>query len=471
MAPYEIDFGTVRHDAPRVHMLGIAGSGMSALAEVMRQLGWQVSGCDAGSAEFPNHCGNHIDPGLDLLIVSDAVGEGHIERIKASQQGVRCLTYAEMLGRLTARRRLLAIAGTHGKSTTTAMLSQILAAGDQHGIVVFGARDIDGRPGGTVGSGPLSLVEACEYRRHFLQLRPWQSAILGVEADHFDYFRDQDDLQSAFEEFASQTTPSGGIIVNHDSPLARQAARAVSCPVETFGLTPGADYRATDIRFDSALPRFRIDHAQHRAIDVSLRVPGLYHIANALAAAAVAMRAGIAADQIALGLGLFRGLGRRLQRLGQWRGVELLDDYAHHPTEIDVTLDAVALMHPGRRVWAVFQPHQASRTARLFNAFASSLARASRVIVADVFRAREPAAAPGEVTASDLARAVRRIGGDVATVYSIDRIQQHLRDQLIPGDVLLTLGAGDIWKLHDEFYDRNGAFHSNLRAVGAPHMV
>jgi UDP-N-acetylmuramate--alanine ligase len=343
------------------------------------------------------------------------------------------------------------------------------------------------------------LVEACEYRANFLHLHPQQAVILGIDHDHFDCFDTLGDVERAFRKFAARIPNDGLILAQHDCQITRRVTDGLMCRTETFGFDQAADWSARstvsparqggDDAADGTYPRayaqgspdeasvlpvsshgqdgpgrcvqpgcsaFAVHHRGRHLVDVQLRLPGRHNVLNALAAAALAWHNGVAPARIARGLASFRGLHRRLERLGTWRGTTLIDDYAHHPTEVAVSLETVRQMYPERRVFCVFQPHQALRTARLLDELAASLHNAHWVAVADIFRAREGPFRSGEVTAADLARRVQGLlTVEVATVHRLDEIARVLENRLRPGDVLVTLGAGDIARIYDGFLEES----------------
>jgi UDP-N-acetylmuramate--alanine ligase len=295
--------------------------------------------------------------------------------------------------------------------------------------------------------GGLFVVEACEYRANFLHLRPWQAAVLGIEPDHFDYYDSLVQLEGAFRRFAESIPKDGFLLARHDCQSTRRVAERLGCRVESFGLSAGADWSGHGLEEDRGRFRFEIRRFGQRLCEVKLLTPGEHNVLNALAAAALAYENDVPADQISAGLGGFRGLHRRLEQRGQWRGATWIDDYAHHPTEVTAALATVRAMFPAARVWCVFQPHQASRTARLLDELAASLQNADKVMVAEIFRAREGNPQPGEVTAADLARRAGERGAEVLPARAAIEIIETLETQLAPGDVLVTLGAGDVWKI------------------------
>lgn len=451
----------LRPGAAHAHLVGIAGSGMAALAQVLDDWGWQLSGSDLAppavlaelrnrhQAVYSGHAGNQVPPDADLLVYSDAIPADNPELRRAAELGIPRYSYFEMIGRLAARQQLLALAGTHGKSTTTAMAAEILAWAGCDPTVFCGAAPLGKTSGGRGGRGPLMLAEACEYRSHFLHLQPQAAVILGIEPDHFDCFASLAELHDAFARFAGRVPPHGWLLVRHECAVSRAASGGAACRVETFGLDSQADWTVRNVSLDAGRPRFEIVHRGRRLARVELAVPGRHNVLNALAAAALTSHYGVAPHEIAAGLRQMGGLRRRLERLEPADGVERWDDYAHHPTEVAAALQTLRDLFPGRRLWAVFQPHQASRTARLLDEFAASLDNCDRLLLAEIFRAREPAWRPGDVSVADLARRVRQRGNDVPDAHDLVTIAAALRQELRPGDVLLTLGAGDVRKLYE----------------------
>jgi len=459
----------------RAHLVGIAGAGMRALAEVLLGWGWQLSGSDLviepvrnlarrGVRLHQGHAAAHLSPPADLLVYSDAVPPENLERRRAAELGIPALSYFEMLGRLTAGRHTLAVAGTHGKSTCTALAAEVLIGAGRDPTVFCGGAPLGQSSGGRAGGGELVLVEACEYRANFLHLRPRQAVILGIEPDHFDCYDSPEELEEAFAGFARLVPADGLLLARHECPTTRRITAGLACRVETFGIDGWADWTARRLSHRGGRYGFEICHHGRRLCEVKLLLPGRHNVLNALAAAALAWENGVSGDQVARGLGRLRGLGRRLELVGRWRGTWLVDDYAHHPTEVTATLRTVRRMFPGRPIWCVFQPHQVSRTARLLDELAESLQNADSVLVAEIFRAREGPPRDGEVTAADLARRVRELAAapwqrpraalEVPAVHALEEIAQLLQTRLAPGDVLVTMGAGDIRRICDGLIDR-----------------
>ena len=452
-------------DPGRAHLIGIAGTGMRSLARVLLDRGWIISGSDpaadsvqdlsaAGATIYPHHSAGHLSESTDLVIHSDAVAASNPELDKAGRLHLPVMTYFQVLGQMMQAKRGAAVAGTHGKSTTSAMIAKILVAANLDPTVVYGAELSDGSGGGHSGRDDLMLVEACEYRGNFLHLRPLHAVITGIEPDHFDCYRSRQELEHAFALFVRNVPTEGHVFAHCDCPATLRVASGLRCRVETFGFRPEADWSAEILECRNARYLFQIRRHGRKLALVNLRVPGLHNVLNALAATAMACQNGVSGETVAQALESFQGLRRRLEEVGFWRGVTLLDDYAHHPTEVTATLQTVRQMYPLRRIWCVFQPHQASRTAHLLDETAESLQNADKVSITDIFRAREPEHSAGEVTAADLAAAVRAAGTDVAKIHSASLIERQLEHELRPGDVLVTIGAGDIRKIHDGFTDR-----------------
>jgi UDP-N-acetylmuramate--alanine ligase len=450
--------------AAYAHFLGIGGTGMRALATVLQARGWRVSGSDRcaeshvqidvnGWPVVPDGV-RHVDfSDVDLLIASDAIHDAHPLRRRAKTLGVPVKSYAEMLGGLLDGQRGAAIAGTHGKSTTTAMTAETLIAAGLDPTVVCGAVPLGdwSATGGRAGREDVVLVEACEFRRNFLHLRPHIAVLTGIEPDHFDCYQTTAQLERGFCEFAGNVDARGVLIVRRDCQAAARAAQAAQCRVESFGADAEADWVAQVTDCHEGCYEFELRFRGRKIGKIQLPVPGIHNVLNAVAAAAVACHYGARPADVVHGLSRFSGLRRRLQPLGLRAGVAVWDDYAHHPTEIAAAVRTLKHIHPGSRIVAVFQPHQASRTAALFDEFVDSLNRADAVVLAPIFRAREGPPRPGEVTSADLAARIRRGGTPTIACGDFKSIAWALKLVCCRGDVLVTLGAGDIWKVSHAF--------------------
>ncbi len=450
----------------RIHLIGIGGCGMRGLAGVLLRCGARVSGSDrAGSRELRDlmslgatieigQSPRNIPESCDLVVHSAAIKPENPELAEALRRGLPTKRYAQMLGEVMQLRTGVAIAGTHGKSTTTAMVAYILrqARLDPTFVVGAGVAQLGGSCG--VGDGPHFVVEACEFECSFLHYRPHLAAILNIEEDHLDCFSNLAAIIEAFTAFASRVPREGTLIVNGSDRCAVATARDVRCHVELFGLDREFDWAAIDAQATRGCYRFKALRSGHELTEIELAIPGRHQIGNALVAAAIATHAGVSPDAIARALQEFRGAERRLTRVGQARGIDVYDDYGHHPTEVQVTLKALRENQPGRRMWVVFQPHQHSRTRFLLNDFARSFGSADHLIVPDIYFVRDSETERDAVCGADLVERVRANGGDAIYLPDFESIQTHLLAHAREGDLIVTMGAGDIWKVADELVRR-----------------
>lgn len=444
------------HHVPRAHLVGIAGAGMRSLARVLDEAGWSISGSDPQAALVANlgyevhdwHAAQHVDEDTDLVVYSDAVPDTNPELARARELGRPTYSYPQMLGEWMQSRRGAAVAGTHGKSTTTAMAGAMLVAAGLDPTVVYGAAPVGANCGGRHGRGRWMLAEACEYRDNFRHLQPELAVLLGIEPDHFDCYSTSEDLEAAFARFVRRVPADGLVLARAECAATLRAISELQCPSETFGLAAGAMWQATELRDRQGYYSFEIRYQRRLVTDIKLQVPGKHNVLNALAAAALATHCGVTASAIRQGLERFVGLRRRLQLLGEVRSIAILDDYAHHPTEVSAGLATIRQMYAGRRVWCVFQPHQVSRTLRLAGELAASLQNADKVVLADVFPAREDHdedhGAEALAATRQLAARTASLGADVIQLATRAEIHDHLRGHVAAGDVVVTMGAGNI---------------------------
>lgn len=457
-----------------IHLIGVCGSGMKALAELLVGQGCTVTGSDlhapdATIAAFSRrglrihagHEGGFLPLDADLVVYSPAIGGDNPERQHAARLGIPQLSYSQMLGRLMHDKIGVCIAGTHGKSTTTAMTGCVLTTAELRPSVIVGAELCDWRANGWAGDGPHFVVESCEYQRNFLELSPHYAAILGIEPDHFDCFQHFDETIAAFAAFAQRVPAEGSLLIPSGGETARAACVAAAAPVETFGLAPDADWWAGDIRPTTAGIRFRAFYQGEYFTEIALRVPGRHNVLNALAALALSHRAGARVEAIREALAEFPGIRRRFEIVGSWRGVTLIDDYAHHPTAVSVTLATARERFPRRKLWCVFQPHQVSRALALMPEFAAMLCRADEVVIVPVFAARENVDGEPESASREMVDQVIAAGGRARFVPGLDHAVATLDDELQPGDVLITMGAGDIGQVHHAFTRRLQRHHAS----------
>ena len=450
----------------RVHMIGIGGCGMRGAAVLLERFGARVSGSDA--SRFPElgdlvaggvvvhvgHDPHHLPDKTELVVVSAAIPDSNPELRAARDRALPVISYAELLGRLMSARIGVSVAGTHGKSTTTALTAYIYRlAGLDPCFIVGGHSSQLGGSSGT-GKGDHFIVESCEYARSFLHQRPTLAAILNIEKDHLDCYADLDEIVSTFAEFAQRVSPEGVVIAHHAEAAVGQATRGLACRVETFGFEPGACWRATDLRADHGRHKFVVHYRERALFETVSLIPGSHNVSNALAAAALSWHGGAEPRAIAEGIRTFEGVARRMTLRGVGRGVTVVDDYAHHPTEIAVTLEAIRSRYEPRRTWVVFQPHQHSRTRLLMNDFARCFAQADMVLVPDIYSVRDSEDERRRTGASDLVARIHASGGEARYVPTLEEVTAHLIEEVSAGDLVVTMGAGDVWKVADELAER-----------------
>jgi UDP-N-acetylmuramate--alanine ligase len=445
----------------RVHFVGIGGAGMSAIAKVLLERGFEVSGSDLKSSRaitMLEAMGARVDIGHDerhvegagLVVVSTAIPQSNPESARAAELGIEVMQRGRALAALLEPHRSIIVAGTHGKTTTTSMIVTILRAAGVDPTYLIGAGLNDVGTNARSGTSDVAVAEADESDGSFLWLRPHVAVVTNVEMDHHDRWNDLQELEEAFSSFMSSGDENGTIVVPAEDLGLMTRARAAGRSVTTFGV--GGDVAAEEISPGAEGSSFILVCGDRRH-EVELRVPGLHNVSDGLTAAAAAFAVGIPADAIARGLNAYRGVERRFQLRGKARGVTVIDDYAHHPTEVRATL-AAARVGPWRRVVAVFQPHRYSRTAALFEDFGASFQEADRIVLMDVYGAGEEPV-PG-VTGKLIADAacVHLPGRSIAYFPHRSDLLGYLVSSVRPGDALLTLGAGDVTTVGDELLDR-----------------
>jgi len=457
------------HSQPSAHLVGACGAGMKALAEVLLDADWSLSGSDLlpasagaqtlirrGMVIHQGHSKENLPPSTDRLIYSPAIPANNSERIEAARRHLPQFSYGQMIGQLMAASTGVCIAGTHGKSTTTAMTACILDRARRLSAVVMGAELCDGGRSGWSGSGDLFVAESCEFQQSFLDFKPKYTAILSIEPDHFDCYPSLDSLTSAFCDFAGGTSADGVLLVNNDCDVSATVSSQVSIQSKrvSFGSKTTADWMAVDCRPTTSGSRFGLSHQGKSITDVELGLFGRHNMMNALAAAALCCEIGIAPEIVREALARFRGIRRRFEFVGEWNGVTFFDDYAHHPTAVKVTLETLRQVVGNRRIRCVFQPHQVRRTVELMDEFAASFSAADEVLLAPVFAARESTGEQPVLVSRELAGRISSNGVAARAFASLDQIVSTLDDASCPGDVIVTMGAGDIDRIHHEFIRR-----------------
>lgn len=446
-------------DPRPIHLMGIAGAGMSALAMLARHRGVAITGCDSdtsgtgaddlialGVPVWRGHDPHHVE-GARAIVVTAAVPREHPELDKARALGLPVVRRADALGDLVAggKEGVVAVAGTHGKTTTTVMVTEALTAAGRNPTGLAGGRVAAWGGNARIGGEDLYVVEADEYDKAFLSLRPTIAVVNNVEADHLECYGSMEALEDAFAEFANR---AGRVIVGADDAGADRVALRVSAPVWRVGHGATADVRIRAPKLEPGGSRATISLPGGDTVELALVVPGLHNVRNAAAALAVLHAFGADVQAGARALGEFRGVGRRFERLGEAGGVTVVDDYAHHPTEVAATLAAARQAFPGRRLVAVFQPHLFSRTALHGEALGKALAAADVVVVAPIYAAREQPQAG--VTHHLVVRGATRAGAATVGVRDRAGLTTHVARAVRDGDVVFTLGAGDITRVGPE---------------------
>jgi UDP-N-acetylmuramate--alanine ligase len=448
-------------DDPRpIHFMGIAGAGMSALALIALRRGVPVTGCDIypGGADELAHMGAEIETGHDVshvsgsraIVYTAAVAADHAELEAARGAGIPVMGRADALRGLVDGATLVAVAGTHGKTTTAAMVSEALVAAGKDPTALVGGRVAAWGGNARVGASELFVVEADEYDRALLKLEPTVALVGNVEADHLECYEGSvDALESVFAEFADRAQRA---IVGVDDAGANRLARLLEAPVWRVGLAEGADIRLTDVRREQGASRATLTLPGGERHALTVRLPGLHNLRNAAMAVGAVLAVGAEVKTALQGLAAFEGVGRRFEVLGTVRGVTVVDDYAHHPSEVAATLGAARQRYPSARLVAAFQPHLYSRTRLLGDAMGIALAMADLALVTDVYPARERPI-PG-VNGRIVARAAERAGTSVEWVPERAQLAERLEAVVADGDVVLTLGAGDITEVGRDLLQR-----------------
>jgi UDP-N-acetylmuramate--alanine ligase len=452
LGPEEVE--QVLSASTRIHLIGIGGAGMSALARLLQALGYKVSGSDLkdsrslralareGVVVAVGHRPEAVE-GAEAVVVSSAIPPRNVELARARELGLPILKRAEVLAWLASRRRCLAVAGSHGKTTTSSMIVSVLRAGGLAPSFAVGGELNEVGGNAELGQGEVFVVETDESDRSFLLFRPDVAVVTNVDDDHLEAYGSREALMEAFRDFLAGSRLA---VVCSDDPGAAQAARESGTPHITVGLDEKAEVRAEEVRLGPEASTFKL-RVQSRLLppllaEVGVGVPGLQNVRNALAAAAAGLAVGADIEAVIEGLSRFSGVRRRLELVGEVAGVRVLDDYAHHPAEIRASLEAVRLAGPGRLI-AVFQPHRFSRTARLGREMGRSLLGADLVVVTEVYAAGEDPI-PG-VTGRLVLDGYLDSGGRRAVyLRSLSEVKDYLLQRVLPGDVVVTLGAGDV---------------------------
>ncbi|MCQ2496456.1 MAG: UDP-N-acetylmuramate--L-alanine ligase [Lachnospiraceae bacterium] len=448
----------------RVHFIGIGGISMSGFAELLCTKGFTVTGSDSKESKitkrleslgiriFYGNRAENIPADCDVVVYTAAVKPDNPERLAAAERGIPSIERSGLVGDVMLHyKRNFSVAGTHGKTTTTSMLSLVaLQAGLDPTISVGGV--LDAIEGNMRNGGPDNfIIESCEYSDSFLHFHPTHAIITNVEAEHLDYFKTLENMRNSYRSFAELIPSDGLLVINKDIPDYTELFNTVKCPVITYGLgdspadkgSAGSYYSACEISYDDYdCGRYTLTCNGEKLGEITLSVPGEHNVSNSVAVAAMALSCGISLDDIREGLSKFKGTERRFERKGEFNGVTVIDDYAHHPTEMRATLLA-AQKCPHKKLWVVFQPHTYSRTISFRQEICDALALADGIVLADIYAAREKD--PGTISSEMLANDIKvKNGKDVYYFPDFEKIEDFLRQNCSTGDMLITMGAGDV---------------------------
>ena len=448
-----IEFDNFLSPGRRGHLVGIGGVSMSSLAEVLCGMGINITGSDMnetanvrslrerGIKVISGHHAESITDDVEFVVRTAAVHDDNPEIVAAREKGIPVFERTQAWGAISKDyANALCISGTHGKTTTTSMCTHILMAADRDPTVMIGGTLPLLNAGHRVGHGNTIIMEACEYYNSFLSFHPTVAVILNVEADHLDFFKDLEDVERSFREFASRTPEDGYVVANADDRNTMDTLRGINRKMITFGLGSNADVYAENITYLGANSQFDIMYKGEKFTDVTLHVPGVHNVKNALAATAAAICLGIRPNAVKYGLAGFNGAGRRFEFKGKFNGADVYDDYAHHPGELKALLDTVEQLNYKRNI-LVFQPHTYSRTAALLDDFIKQLRRPNVLLLAEIFAAREK----NTIGISSAALAEKVEGALFFPTFT--ELETALRRIAQPGDIILTVGAGDVYKI------------------------
>jgi UDP-N-acetylmuramate--alanine ligase len=451
----------MRRKVKHIHFVGIGGIGMSGIAEVLLNLDYTISGSDISKSDITERLSSmgamisykHDSSNLgdvDVVVTSTAVRDDNPEVIEAHKRHIPVIPRAEMLAELLKMKVSVAVSGTHGKTTTTSMASATLAHGGLDPTMVIGGKLNSIGSNARLGDGEVIVAEADESDGSFLKLAPYIAVITNIEREHLDHFAGIDEIKEAFLQFANLVPFYGTTILCYDDENIRDIMPHIKRRIVTYGLSEGADYRAHEISYSGSSTKFSLSYQGKLLGNISLKVPGVFNVCNAMAAIAVARELDMAFPAIAEGIGTFTGVHRRLETKGEKAGVTVVDDYGHHPTEIKATLRAAQQVWGDRRIIVVFQPHRYTRTKALYDEFLDAFQDADVLIITDIYAASEREIEG--VNSENLYRGIRDRGhANVMYMSGFDEIVSHLNSIARSGDVIITLGAGTVWKIGEDY--------------------
>lgn len=449
----------------KVHFVGIGGVGVSAIAEILHNRGFIVSGSDAKSSQITQNLEQKgmkiayehneiLVEGADFLVYTTAVGFSHPELARAKTLDIPCISRPDMLGMLMDEyESSIAVSGAHGKTTTSSMISMALERTQMDPTILIGGEVKDLGSNARVGASQILVAEACEYKESFLSFHPHIAVLLNIDADHLDYYRDLDHIVEAFEKYVAGLPSDGILVYNGDDPLCEKVAKKASCDTKLrFGMNPEFEYHPTNIgKNKKGYPTFDMNIGGE-TVSMSLSVPGHHNIYNAMAALATVTLVGAQASVAASFLSLFKGAARRFDEQGEFNGATVIDDYAHHPSEVKATLRAASEL-PHSKIICVFQPHTYTRTLELMEEFSNAFGDCDELIITDIYASREKDL--GKVHASELAAKIEAKGQSVRYIGPFNEILTYLKTIIAEGDLVFTMGAGNVCELGKNLVDGN----------------
>lgn len=450
----------------KIHFIGIGGISMSGLAEILLSRGIKITGSDFKQSETTEHMKalgitvyighepTNIEADTELVVYTAAIKNDNKELCEAKKRGIPCIDRAELLGLMMKGYTYpISVSGTHGKTTTTSMLTEIFLAAEKNPTVSLGGvlNSINGNI--NIGSKDYFIVESCEYCDSFLKFHPYSAIILNIDRDHTDYFETLEQTYKSFKSFAELLPYEGCLVINGEIKALEKVTNGLKCRVVTYGLDKSFDWYAEDIAFDKdGKASYTAFFKGESFLKVSLEVGGMHNVLNSLASIAMAEFYGIDKQKVAKGLKSFKGTHRRFEFKGEFNGVTVIDDYAHHPTEIKSTLSA-AKQHNINQLWCVFQPHTYSRTKSLLKEFSEAFDEADNIIILDIYAAREKDT--GEVHSKDLVELIKSRGKNVMYFESFENVEKFLVSTCKSQDMLITMGAGDVYLVGEHVLNKN----------------
>ena len=445
----------------KIHFIGIGGISMSSLAEILKSKGKTITGSDGVASNVTKALENigiqvsigqkaeNITPDTDLIVYTAAVKEDNPELMAARASGIETVDRAALVGMMMLEYKFpLSVAGTHGKTTTSSLVTEIFLEANTNPTVSIGGILPSIKGNYKVGGEDYFILETCEYCDSFLKFNPHGAIILNIDADHLDYFKNLDNIYKSFNKFANRLPEGGFLVINNEIPRLSEVLEGVKAKVITYGKDNTADWYPTDVTFnDLGHATYTVNHKGEKIAQVELSIPGMHNVYNSLSAFALATCYGVATEAIVKGIKNFTGTDRRFQFKGQFNGVNVIDDYAHHPTEITATLKA-ARNYPHQTLWCVFQPHTYTRTKAFLPEFAQALSLADKVILADIYPARETDTLG--ISSRSLQEIIVNSGTECHYFPSFEEIQKFILENCTPGDLLITMGAGDVVNIGEQ---------------------